>query len=79
MKNANFASFVTLILALAIIALAGFGIWQTNNPLFVLILLVLPEFPFGLIQHKMSLDAQAQDDEDDDEGDPAIGFTADLR
>ena len=79
MKNAPTASLIiTLILALAIIALAGFGIWQTHNPLFVLILLVLPEFPFGLIQHKMSLDAGNQGD-DDEEGDPAIGFTADLR
>lgn len=68
------------IINLAIILLIAVGIAFTKNPMFLLGLLMLVEMPFGLVQNQQSIDAAAAGvGADDDEGEPAIGFTASIK
>lgn len=70
----------TVIISLAIIALAAFGIIATGNPAFALVLLVIPPLPYALEQDRLRLDAMrgGLDDEDEDDSQP-MGFTQELR
>ncbi|MDR9847039.1 hypothetical protein [Herbaspirillum huttiense] len=57
-----------LIINLAIIALVGFTLWLTGNPMCLFGLLLLLDMPYGLL-------AQGGDEEDKPQG---MGFTQDL-
>lgn len=72
----------TLFLNFAIILLTAAGLLFTGNPLSLLCLFFLQELPVHVVTNEQQIRAKllesGMDDEDDDD-EPAIGFTAPIR
>lgn len=73
----------TLFLNFAIILLTAAGLLFTDNPMVLLCLFFLQELPVHVVTNEQQIRAKllenGPDDEDEDEGESAIGFTASIK